>query len=972
MEKLVVIGSGMAGGKLIEELSLYDAEKKYDITVIGKEPYGNYDRIRLASLLKEDELDNFWFNSKEWYDKNNVKALLGQKAIKIDRKNSSVLTDKGNLVTYDKLVIATGSDPIVPPIEGADKVGIMTLRNLNDVNDIKKRLENKSRVIVVGGGVLGLELAYALREIGKEVIVSHLVDNLMEQQLNKDASKYLEELFKKSGIAFVKNTYITKLTSIENEEIKADFKDGQSIVTEAVIINCGIKPKKELAEESGIEIKKGIVVNNKLQTNDENIFAIGECIEYEGQSFGVIAPIFEQARTLVKILNGEDAVYKNSPIPPVKLKSDIAAITMGKIEEDSNDTVVSYINPITSIYKKLIINDNKLVGAHLVGEDLNSDALGVYYTAGLPLPNRIEQLIFPGVHKKGASSLAVYWPDDITICDCNGISCGKVRDAIRTHNDDLDRIVKETRAGTSCGTCKNRIQSIIDNTYDVIVIGAGLGGLSTAATMAKNGKKVLIIEKHDKVGGYATAFTREGYKFDVSLHNIGPLNSSLKKIFDDLEIIKKVDYVPYNNFQRVIFPEHDFTIPAGDNKFVEELVKLFPHEENGIRELFKEIKITRQGFEEFEELSLTGDPEKMINPMMAVKYPQFVEFVDKTLDEIVDSYVKDEKLKGLIGNFWWYVGLPPEKTASLIYFVTFINYFENAGGYIKGTSQELSDAFADIVKGNGGRVILETEVKKILIADGKAEGVLTDQGEIFYADLVISNANAVDTFVGLTDEDQIKKRIRRKVSNLEYSLSAIQLYLGLDCDPAEFGMKDHSFAVFYDYDHEKNYQWILEGNYENTFFSCTNYTMIDKDSTPEGKGIITLIGLDHIKNWSDLSEYEYNKKKDEVTNIFIKKAEKYMPGLSKHIVVKELGTPKTMQRYTFNPEGSIYGPSHITDQSGMRRLPSYTSTKGLFIVGSTIYPGGGYPSVIGSGYKTAKMILFAENNPRNDSQEEEE
>ncbi|MCG8569459.1 MAG: FAD-dependent oxidoreductase, partial [Spirochaetes bacterium] len=533
-------------------------------------------------------------------------------------------------------------------------------------------------------------------------------------------------------------------------------------------------------------------------------------------------------------------------------------------------------------------------------------------------------------------------------------------------------VMKHTGAGLSCGTCQNRIESIIENTYDVIIVGAGLGGLTTGATLAKEGKKVLILEKHDKVGGYATAFTREGFKFDASLHNLGPLNSTMKIIFNELELNKKLNFIPYDSFQHIIFPEHDFDIPAGDNQFTDLLINFFPEEKEGIIELFKETKYVRKGFEEFEELSISGNPDKMNNPMMAVKYPQFVELVEKTLTDFLDTYIKNEQLKGLIANFWWYIGLPTNQMASLIYLVTFINYFENAGGYIEGTSQNLSDSLADIIQGNHGRVILNTEVTKILVADNQAHGILTDQGEVFYANMVISNANAKDTFTRLIDKEHVKKRVRRKVNNLEYSLSVIQLYLGLDCDPEQLGFKDHCFSVFSDYDHQRNFQLILEGDYENSFFSCTNYTKIDKNSTPEGKGIMTIISMDHIQNWEGLSEHEYHKKKEEVTNILIKKAEKYLPGLSNHIEVKELGTPKTMERYTFNPDGSIYGPSHIPDQSGMRRLPTYTSTKGLFIVGSTIYPGGGYPSVIGSGYKTAKMILFAEQKQKEEENQKVE
>ncbi len=967
MEKLIIIGSGMAGGKLAEELTL-KSELPFDITIIGEEPYGNYDRIKLTSLLKEDEIQDFWLNSKDWYKQNKINAILGEKVINIDRKKKNVQTDKGNNFTYDKLIIATGSEAYIPNIEGVNQKGVFTLRNIDDIKKIKEWIKDKKDVLVIGGGLLGLELVYTLYELGKQVTVSHLMDSLMELQLNKDAALYLEKQFKQLGIQFIMNTYATNIIA-KGEKFKVDFKDDKIIETDAIIINCGIKPEKSIGEKAGLQTNKGIIVNDKLQTSDENIYALGECIEYKNHTYGVIAPIYEQARTLAKIFAGEEAVYPNSTLPPAKLKGEIAAIAMGKINEEQNDEIVSYKNPKTNIYKKLIIKDDRLIGAHLVGEDLNSDALGVYYTAKLPLPNRIEQILFPGVHNPGSSSLAVYWPNDITICDCNGISCGTIREAVRKYGNDIDRIVKITRAGTACGTCKNRIQSIIDNTFDVIIIGAGLGGLSCAATLAKNGKKVLVIEKHDKVGGYATAFTREDYKFDASLHNIGPIYGALKEIFDDLGLLEKINYIPFNNFQRIIFPDHNIDIPKGIDNFVEYLIKEFPDEKQGMKQLFEDIKHVRKGFDEFEYLSLSGNPEDMINPMMAVQYPQFVELAQVSFGEMMDKYIKDEKLKGILGNIWWYFGVPPSTIASLLYSVQTVGYIEHGGGNIEGTSQSLSDALEEIIISNHGRVILDTEVKKILLEEKKAEAILTDQGEIFYSDLIISNLGAKNT-LKISDEEQIKKRYKRKVDNQEASLSALQLYLGLDCDPKELGMKDHTFTVFSSYDHNENFNNIINGEYDKTFFCCLNYSYFDKTTAPEGKGILNIFSLDHMKNWEGLSENQYKIKKEKVIQMILKKAEKYLPDLSKHIVVKELGTPRTMHRYTFNPEGSIYGPSLIVEQAGMLRLQSITPVKGLFLVGSSIYPGGGYPSVISSGYKTAKTILFFEKKAANSEKNE--
>lgn len=326
-EKLVVVGNGMAAGKLIEEI-LSREPGRYDITVIGDEPHGNYNRIKLVVKLKEDDIPDFFLNTPEWYAENGVHALLGRRVEHIDRAAKSVTTDDGQTVAYDKLVLATGSHPFIPPMSGLDLPGVFALRKLDDVDCIRSFLKDKSSVTVIGGGLLGLELALMLRLLGKQVTVSHLMPSLMELQLPEEAGNYLQRHLEELGVKFVMGTYITELLGSTAGVAEARFKDGSSIKTDAVFFNCGIRPNKDLAEQVGLVFNKGIAVNDRLQTSDPFIYACGECIEYKGETWGLVAPVYEQSRALAAVLCGEEALYVPSAPVPARLKSDIPVISM--------------------------------------------------------------------------------------------------------------------------------------------------------------------------------------------------------------------------------------------------------------------------------------------------------------------------------------------------------------------------------------------------------------------------------------------------------------------------------------------------------------------------------------------------------------------------------------------------------------------------------------------------------------------
>lgn len=459
-ENLIIVGNGMAGGKLIEEI-LGQAPDRYAITVIGDEPYGNYNRIKLVVKLKEQDLPDFFINTPEWYADNGVTALLGYKVTNVDRENKRVVLENGESVSYDKLVLATGSHPFIPPMVGLELPGIFALRKLEDVDRITAFLKDKSHMMVLGGGLLGLELALMLRLLGKQVTVSHLMPTLMELQLPEEAGIYLKRHLEELGVKFVMGTYVTELLGSTAGVAEARFKNGTSIKTDAVFFNCGIRPNKDLAEQTGLVFNKGIAVNDRLQTSDPYIYACGECIEFKGQTWGLVAPVYEQSRILAAVLCGQGVSYVPSAPAPARLKSDIPVISMGRFKPEPGDEVTHYVDPYTAVYKQLIIQDDRIKGAVLIGEDLNADTIELHYTAKIPVPARRADLLFPGARAGESFMDGGTIPDDAQVCDCNGISAGKIRKAIAAGSDTLFKVMLNTRAGTGCGNCKGKIKALL-------------------------------------------------------------------------------------------------------------------------------------------------------------------------------------------------------------------------------------------------------------------------------------------------------------------------------------------------------------------------------------------------------------------------------------------------------------------------------------------------------------------------------
>lgn len=371
-DKLVLIGNGMAGAKLLEELVL-SCPEKYDITVFGNEPYGNYNRIMLSPLLSgEKTLDEIMVLERPWYQQHGITLHVGtDKAIvKLDRLNKTVSTQDGQITHYDRLIIATGSKPFILPVEGVQLDGVMSFRDISDVKKMLKATSQYKKAVVIGAGLLGLEAAMGLCGRGMDVTVVHSNAIPLNRQLDREAGELLQQALQSRGLKFKMDARTQSIKGNAQGQVSAiTFEDGTELETDIVIMAIGIRPNIQLAQDAGLYCEKGILVSDTLQTYDPSIYALGECIQHRGGTFGLVAPLYEQARVLTNHLS-EHGVAQYQTLPSAtKLKvTGIHLFSMGDIHGDKDCEDLIYRDKQQGIYKKLILKNNILQGVVLYGE----------------------------------------------------------------------------------------------------------------------------------------------------------------------------------------------------------------------------------------------------------------------------------------------------------------------------------------------------------------------------------------------------------------------------------------------------------------------------------------------------------------------------------------------------------------------------------------------------------------------------
>lgn len=469
--KLVMIGNGMAGVRTLEEL-LKLAPDLYDITVFGAEPHPNYNRILLSPVLAgEQTFEEIVLNDLNWYADNGIKLLLGRKVVKIDRKQRLVIADDGSEAEYDRLLIATGSNPFILPIPGKDLDGVIGYRDIADTQTMMDTAKTHKHAVVIGGGLLGLEAANGLKLRGMDVTVVHIGDWLLERQLDRTAGELLQKSLEDRGLKFLLPKQTAELLDNgEGRVCAVKFKDGEVIPADLVVMAAGIRPNSELAESAGIACNRGILVNDTLQTFDPRIYAIGECASHRGIAYGLVAPLFEQAKVCANHLAQLGYSRYQGSVTSTKLKvTGIDLFSAGEFMGGEGTETITLSDPIGGVYKKLVIKDDVLVGACLYGDTAD----GGWYFRQIRENHNVSEIrdhlmfgegAIGDVGHQGADKTA-NMPDSMEICGCNGVCKGTIVKAIQANGlFSVDEVKKHTKAASSCGSCAGLVEQILIST----------------------------------------------------------------------------------------------------------------------------------------------------------------------------------------------------------------------------------------------------------------------------------------------------------------------------------------------------------------------------------------------------------------------------------------------------------------------------------------------------------------------------
>ncbi|MCQ6275246.1 NAD(P)/FAD-dependent oxidoreductase [Bacillus sp. V3B] len=459
-EKLVIIGNGMAGIRCVEEI-LENAADLFIITVFGSEPHVNYNRILLSTVLQGGTaFEDITINDRQWYEENNIQLFAGETVVQIDTENKMIKTDKTREVPYDKLIIATGSVPFVLPLPGSDKEGVITFRTIEDCRKMIEVSKQYKKAVVIGGGLLGLEAARGLLNLGMDVNVVHLSDRLMERQLDYTAAKMLKKELKGQGMNF----FLGKETEqiIGNNRVEGlRFKDGTEIEADLVVMAVGVRPNVQLAKENGIDTNRAILVNDYLETNVPDIYAVGECVEHQGMVYGLVKPLYEQGKVLAKHISGQECQGYQGSILSTQLKiSGVDVFSGGEFVGDETTKAITVHDEFNGVYKRIVFQEDKMIGAVLFGDTSAGSKLLNLIMEKKDIPDSEKNVLFQ-LSEDGEGSVASMAHSDI-VCNCNAVTKGAILEAVQEKDlTTVEQVKKCTKASDSCGGCKPLVADLL-------------------------------------------------------------------------------------------------------------------------------------------------------------------------------------------------------------------------------------------------------------------------------------------------------------------------------------------------------------------------------------------------------------------------------------------------------------------------------------------------------------------------------
>jgi nitrite reductase (NADH) large subunit len=459
--QLSIIGNGMGTCRLLDELVRRDAQSRYEITVFGEERGGAYNRILLGKVLAGESPDSIVTKIPEWYDTHGIRLTASTQVKRLDTRRKVVETVSGQSRRYDVAVLATGSQPLVPPLEGMLgedgelRPGVFVYRTIGDCIRVRQTARSGDSAVVLGGGLLGLESAKVLSDLGLHVTVVQSAKILMNSQLDEIGGEMLARQIERSGI-FTRLGRTVEAIYGEERVGGVVLDDGTTLPADLVVLACGVRPRVDTARASGLPVNKGILVNDTLATEVPGVYAFGECAEHRGKTYGIVAPVWEQAAVLADVLSGQNPQdrYRGSKLYTRLKVAGVDVAAMGTLEPElETDQVVQIVEERRDSYRKLIIRDERLVGAMLVGNTAATATLVQLFDRGDKVPEDPLELLCQLRSAVPASERIV--------CNCHKVSEGVLREAIAAGADSTPALGEATRAGTGCGSCKGELAQLI-------------------------------------------------------------------------------------------------------------------------------------------------------------------------------------------------------------------------------------------------------------------------------------------------------------------------------------------------------------------------------------------------------------------------------------------------------------------------------------------------------------------------------